>query len=739
MLGLPASSQAELSPLQVALRHKWMILLFAFLVAAAVYGGLKFVTPAYVAEADVRIDMQPLHVMNDTTSLLPSQTPTLEFLRTEMAVLMSPQLAQSAAAAMKLTDMREFQICPPVTRLDSLRALLGRLRGEPAAPPAACESSLENAGKALLGRMTFSNDRTSFIIQIGATASDPALAAKLANGYAAAYVDWQQKAKTDLADDADAWLSTDLARMHDRVLASDAAVESYRQSHHLIGLHVNGVAGDGSQQPIDTVNAQRLEQLNVELGAITAQLLDKQSTLSQVEAALQSGQLQGIAPALNSPTVQGMVIRQADLASNLAQLRANYGPNYPTVAAAAAAAARGEASIRVEAEKAVHGLTSEVAALSARKAAVAAQVSAFEGRVAGESEAGVTLTELQREAQSNRTIYESMFIRLKQVEAERRLVGGDAAVVVQALPPDVPSYPRKVMMVSGAFLASLGIGTGLAFAHQMTSSRFRDAEQIESEIGLPVMGLFAKARRAPQDIVIDRPMSVEAESVHATLTQMFGRSGMASAGTVVLVTSAVPREGKSSFCVALGRSALQSGRSAFILDCDLRRPSIARLLAGGKRTQALAVDTPARDQEEMIAEIMRQAGVDERSGLRYLSLGDYVSNPHGLLAWPGLPAAVAYLRSRYDLILLDTPPVLAVSDALKLGGLADKVLFMIDWTETPRQAVAAAVRALQRAQVTVAGAVLSKVDLRRYARASRGDGFYLREYTQYHQAIDRVG
>jgi Mrp family chromosome partitioning ATPase len=125
---------------------------------------------------------------------------------------------------------------------------------------------------------------------------------------------------------------------------------------------------------------------------------------------------------------------------------------------------------------------------------------------------------------------------------------------------------------------------------------------------------------------------------------------------------------------------------------------------------------------------MRHAGVDERSALRHLSLSNYVTNPHGLMAWPGLPGMLKYLRSRYDLVLLDTPPVLAVSDALKLGSLADEVLLMIDWSDTPRQAVSAAVRVLQRAQIAITGLVMTKVDLRRYARENAGEGFYLRHY-----------
>jgi Mrp family chromosome partitioning ATPase len=311
--------------------------------------------------------------------------------------------------------------------------------------------------------------------------------------------------------------------------------------------------------------------------------------------------------------------------------------------------------------------------------------------------------------------------------------------VVEALPPDFPSYPRKQMMVAGMFLASAGVGVGLAFARELMSRRFRDTEQVEGEVGLPVIGIFARRRRAPQDTVIDQPMSVEAEAVHSVLTHLVGRPmpNGAPMGRVVMVTSALPGEGKSCFTVALGRSAVRAGLTAFVLDCDLRRPMVERLISGGPRAGAVVLpEQDERDTAELIAEVMRHAGVDERSALRHLSLAGYVNNPHGLMAWPGLPGMLKYLRSRYDVVLLDTPPVLAVSDALKLGSLADRVVLLIDWSGTPRQAVTAAVRLLLRAHIAVTGLVMAKVDLRRYARSNAGEGFYLRHYRGYQRALD---
>jgi uncharacterized protein involved in exopolysaccharide biosynthesis/Mrp family chromosome partitioning ATPase len=730
-----AAAGHELTPLQVALRHKWMILTFALLMASAMYAALQFVSPTYVAQADVRIDMPQLRVTGGEDSLLRSEQPSAEQVRTEMAVLSSQRLAMSAVKALGLENLRAFQNCPAVSRLQGLRNLAGKLRGQPVPLPE-CTTSPVQAAKALLGMVSFGTDRGSFIIQISASAGDPDLAARLANGYADAYIAWQSELKASMAQQADKWLSADLADMRAQMLADDAAVEAYRQQHHLIALHAQSGATDGT---VDTISTQRLEQRNSELSAIDATLSEKASVLAQVRQALAAGRLDAIPPVLNAALIQGLLARQADLSSNLEQLRANYGPTYPTVTAAAAALARNEAQIRVEGDKIVRSLSDEVAALTARKAAVGGHVDAVEQQVAGESRAAVDLSELQRTAETDRRLYENLFVRLKQVDAERRMAQANAAVVVEAQPPDVPAYPRKMMMVVGTFLTALGVGVGLAFAREMMSRGFRDTDQVEGEVGLPVIGIFARRRRAPQDIVIDQPMSVEAEAVHGVLTHLVGRPDPdgAALGRVVMVTSALPGEGKSCFTVALGRSAMRAGMSAFVLDCDLRRPMVQRLVAGGQRdTVPPLPGLDSGNTADLIVEVMRHASVDERSALRHLSLGDYVTNPHGLMAWPGLAGLLKYLRSRYDLVLLDTPPVLAVSDALKLGGLADDVVLAIDWSDTPREAVLAAVRALQRAQIAVTGLVMTKVDLRRYARSNAGEGFYLRHYRGYQRALD---
>lgn len=712
----PPAGGADPTPLEAALRRKWTILAFALLGSAATYVLLAHATPRYIATAEVRIDVPQPRIVDENAAVLPDERPTVEAVNTEMAAFASPALAKAAAVSMGLTHLREFQICPPTSLRDRAADLLRQVRGKPTPPAPACDESTDFAAKQLLGRIRISADRGSYVIDVGAAASDPAFAARIANGYARAYIAGQRDLKMKLAVDADTWLSVQLRTLHDQMVAADAAVESYRQSHHLIGLHSQGDA-----QASDTLNHDALAQASQELGSIDAALAEKRGTVGEVHAALHAGRYDQVAPALQSPVVQSVLERHAELTAKLAQLRSQYGTLYPATVAAAAELARNESQTRVEVNRVAASLDAELGALNSRRATVAARVAALSGTVAGESEANVGLQELQREAASARSVYESSLVRLKQLDAERFLERANADIVAEATPPDVPDFPHKRMMTIGAFLACLGAGAGISFAIEMLSRRFRDAEHVEDEIGLPVVGVFARRRAAPQSIPVDQPYSLEAETLHATLTQLLGNRGTVRGqpALVTLVTSALPGEGKSSFSVALGRAAASVGLNVIVLDCDLRHPSVRPLIAG----QTKAVRSPealddSLDQEALGDMILRGAETDELSGLRYVTLSDYIENPRGLLTWQALPALLAHLRTRVDLVLLDAPPILAVSDALHLGSMAGRVLLMVDWGTTPRQAVAAAARAFARAGVMVTGVVMSKVDMRRYARTA---------------------
>ncbi len=699
----------DASPLEVALRRKWLILGAASIIAVIVYVLLGLVTPRYTAEADVRIDLPQLKYSGDSSSVIPVEQITAEGVRTEMAALASPRLAEKAAVAMGLQKRRDFQICPK-------ESFFGGLLHNTAQKP--CTESIPQAGRVLLDRIAINNDKMSYIIQVRASDANADEAALIANGFAAAYVNYQRDSKIALAQEADSWLGGQLATVQESMEKADRAVEDYRQHYNLVDLHstTTGLA--------DTAASRHFAELNQQLETVQASITDKQSTLAQSGAA---------GTGLDSVVVQSLLERHGELASNLANMRATLGENHPSVLAAASALRRNEAQTNAEIGRTVAAQNGQLSALIARRNALTAQISAASNQLSSESQSRVKLEELQREAATERTLYESLFVRLKQVDAERRLEVANAAIVVEATAPDHPVFPRKMMMTAGAFLAAIGAGIGGSFMYELASGRFQGADQVEGEIGLPVLGLFLRRNRAPHDMVVDEPLSLETEAVHAALTQILRTppDEPPRRGRTILVTSSLPHEGKSSFSVSLGRAAALAGHSVILLDCDLRRPAVARLL--------WSAGTPVRRDRMAVpigpdgAGLLDTVLTDSKTPLRYLTLSSFFSKPRGLSTWAPFVDLWRQARTEYDIVLIDTPPVLATSEATELGSFADDVVMMVALQETPREAANESIRVLRRAGIAVRGTILSKVDLRR--QTERGS-LYFKAHAAYAQRLN---
>ena len=703
-------SAGDLSPVQSALRHKYAIVAFAVAVAVAAAFTVENIRSVYTSEAEVAFDVQQLSIMGDSGPFH-SEDLSSDVMATEVAVLNSPVIANKVVEQLGLQNLAEFKDCTTKgTLVEKLRALVGL-----GTVTTACVADPDFAAHKLLGDvMSFSNDDHAYIVTLAAKTHDPDLSARIANSYADAYLQWRLTNHDQRAAEADRWLSSYLDGLHTKTVAANDAVATYRIQHHLISPGPSVPGGSG-----ETVVGQTLTQLNAQLTDTDSDLAAREAVLSETHGA--AGAL-GTATALSSPVVQSMLERRAEAAANLATLRARYGDEHPKVISAAAELSRIDAQLSTETSRSVTSLQGEVRALQGRRTALERQVQQLEGAVSGENQSDVRLDELQRDADTENSLYRSMLERMKQIDADRHTQISDASIAVPAEPDYTPTAPHRAMLVAGAFLASLGIGAGAALARELTAPRFRDIKQLENETGLPVLGAFAAPPRGvtPRDLVFERPFSPEVEMLNAILARIENESDRSAGGRTMLITSALPNEGKSSFGVAIGRLAAQAGLRTLLIDGDLRRSSLQSLISGGEKSHGGG-------------EVARIDGIttDGRSGLALLSLRSVVGDARRIVAARGIGEFVAELRTRYDLILIDTPPVLAVPDTGSLAAFADDIVMMVDWTRASREAVNAAVDELRRIRAHLAGLVVTKVGLRDYARIASSPVHDIRRYREY--------
>jgi capsular exopolysaccharide synthesis family protein len=299
--------------------------------------------------------------------------------------------------------------------------------------------------------------------------------------------------------------------------------------------------------------------------------------------------------------------------------------------------------------------------------------------------------------------------------------------------PTAPSHPQVMLVTIIGFAASLVLGVLLVFVVERWDSDygFRSADEVQSALGLRALALVPDLSRretngaSAEDYIVQKPNSAYAEALQRIRTSLFLTDGDHPPKTV-MVTSSVPLEGKSAIASSLARQSARSGLKVILIDADLRRPRLHEVLGMANQNGLSEVLTGRVSPEVAIKH-------DEKSGLDFLPAGVGVVSPPDLFRSSTMRILLEEMAAYYDLVILDTPPVAAVSDSLTLSGIVDKSLYVIRWEQTPRNAALAGIRQMFEAGADIAGIVLSRVDLKKHARYGYADsGYYRGSYSKYY-------
>jgi capsular exopolysaccharide synthesis family protein len=308
----------------------------------------------------------------------------------------------------------------------------------------------------------------------------------------------------------------------------------------------------------------------------------------------------------------------------------------------------------------------------------------------------------------------------------------DARILSPAAVPGGPIAPRKDLYMMMALFISLGIGIGLAVMIELLDSGFRSVNQLEQLANAPALGMVpfqtGKAGRTkrPWDTVLDKPNSSFAEAIRTIRTGLL-LSSVDHPPRTVLVTSSVPGEGKTTTALALASAAAASGQRTIIVDCDMRQPTLHTNLGVKNELGLSDYLTGNAALEDLIH-------IDDRSGLHYICAGRLPPSPPDLLGSNRMKQLLQQLSAAFQMVMLDTPPILAVSDALLLVRTVDKTIFVVRWERTRRDIALNGLKSVYDAGARVGGLVLSQVNLRKHARYDYTDSgvYYYRGYKRYY-------
>jgi capsular exopolysaccharide synthesis family protein len=580
------------------------------------------------------------------------------------------------------------------------------------------DRTMSTAINIFLGGLSLEQIEYSYVLRVHYSSSDRNLAARIANLIPEVYIVDQLEAKFEATEQANAWLTSQLADLETKVAESERAVEIFRDEHGMTQMAGRGI-----------LDAQ-LSELNSQLIVARAGKAEIDARLAQINRLLVDGSrgVETTTEVLSSQLIQQLRAQEIQIMSRASELAVEYGAKHPRMLQVNAELVEIRDRIDIEVDKVAASLENEAEFARARVKSLEESLREAQGLTSDQNKEAVQLRALQREAAANRALFETFLNRFKETSSTQGLETADARVISKAEVPGGPSYPnRQQKMTTIALLGFLGACT-LVLGLQFLNPGLRSPEHVQQVLHEYVIGVipFITGRLDLYDHVLKKPGSGEAEAINS-MKFALALSNPDIEIKAVQVTSSVPEEGKTSLAIALARVVASSGKNVLLVDGDLRRSSINKKLgvaAGHKGLSDLVVagDAP-------LSEFIQR---DEKGQLDFMPVGTaQYANATDIFSSHRMSSIVDMLKSRYDLVVVDSPPVMAVADARIIGQVMDKTLFVVRWNKTPRKVAQAAVEQLLRSGTDLAGVVLQQVDLKRYGRFGQGDSGYYYHYGRY--------
>ncbi|MGO8869352.1 MAG: GumC family protein [Alphaproteobacteria bacterium] len=706
-------------------RHRWLILGTAAAITALTAAYVFSVTPLYRAEAKVLVEGDKGQSLN-LQGLVPGAQPDLTAIETQAAIIASSELASKAVDRLHLVDDPRYnpELRPSggglLARAGRVFGWLGGLfgGGEPKADAASAELLHEAIINRYLAGLRVVPDEKSRVISVAYDSPSPDFSARAANTAAALYVE-QAAPKPDSTAKSAGPAGASATELGDRVAAAERRLAEFHSSS----------AGAGNA----LIYQQQLARLDGDLSQLRLDIADAKAKSDQAQQLAASDKAMSVETPIDDAVVQDLRQQYNKLQADLAELRTEYTDSHPKVQEVLAQQAELRGKIRAELGKVAQTLRSQYDQLKAREQKLMQDESRLQAKINEQSGAEAKKAALESDVKTSRELYQAMLARInQQPSADGEKARQPATrIISEAAVPTSPVYPQKAATVGAAFGLSLVIGILLALVIEYVESGFRTRSELESRTGLAVLGLVPLAPKSanpkpPHMRALDEPNSTYGEAIRSLRSALLQPRG-GYRPRVIMVTSSIPGEGKTSTAVSIATTAARARLKTILVECDVLRPSLYNALH-------CSIGPGLGDYLAGRARIEEVVRVDPVSGAHYITAGDPMPSASELLDSEGLRLLVTGMREIYDLVVIDSPPVLAVSDTVVVQRLVDETVFLVRWKKTPRDIVFAALRQIAESGGTIAGLALTQVDVRKhsiYEFGKHADKYYS-AYRSYH-------
>ncbi len=703
-------------------RHLWLILVIAGVVFAAAAAITFLATPKYTAVATVVLSPQKAQVGTDLT--VEQQDPSGSLgVDTRVEQLKSRELTEAVVHRLNLDQDPEF-----------FRPLKGAAATAPNAAQKQFDNVVETVGKFFKGRRL----GQTLLLELRFTSKDAHKAALIDNAFAEEFINLQTREKADRTEDANHLLNGQLDDLRRQSDDAQAAVQKYKAEHNLLSEGGGSLGAEnmstGGVLGATALHEQQIANLNGQYAVAAADAVEANARLASARSAIAS-KTNGsdIGAALNSTVITDLRRQQADASRHVVDLETRYGPRYPDLVAAKQQLNDINTAIQTEINRNMSNLEAQAKITSQKTASIREGLDAARASLVKADLASADLVRLQSQAQASQTLYAAVLARVKETAAQRATALSDARVNTRASAPLHPSIPNIPLNLAAGLVLGLALGVGGAVVRQTMTAGLTTMEDVEGRLGAPYLAGISTVTSSikkptstdPMQAVVNHPFSSFAEGFRTLSTALLhGKDGPIK---IVALTSALPNEGKTTTSVCLARVSALSGTRTILVDCDLRRRSVNRLLAGHEPTQGLieVLEGKAKLDDVIV--------VDEQTGAHVLPLAHRGAIKGQPFDTPEMDDLLRDLAARYDLVILDTAPILPVVDTRVLASKVDAVALLARWRVTPVHAVRTAMKLLDQVGGRVAGVALTRVDLKDQQRYGYGDpSYYHKDYKGYY-------
>ena len=658
--------------------------------------------PVYKATVQILVDKGQPKVLPDSQMV----DPGLQDMLTEYELLRGRALAERLVERLELNKSAELQTGPMMDPWERFqRKFLGRApavvvdhEGMPVSPAAA----------AVRSRITVEPMPGGRLVNLNFRAYDPGLAARAANALAELYIQQRQELRYSTSSEATGWLAERVREQKKKLEDAERALIAYQERQGLAG---DGTSGDG-------VTALSSAALNARM-----ERMAKEASLAQMRG-VGSAQLAAFPQIAASAGVQSARARIADLQSEQTRLSETLGDRHPDMVRVRNEIRQAEDKLHAEVRAALRAFESEVQSARAREAALSGNLERAKTDSLSVNRNSVELSALKREVESHREVYQTLTDRSKETGLESELKATNVRIVEKAEMPRAPISPNRPRNYQLALVIGLALGIGLTLLFENFDNTVRTPEDMKA-MGLPFLGMIpavapAAGTTTPRPAALRYPEGPVAEAYRVVRTNLLF-SSVAEGGRALIVTSTNPGEGKTTTTANLAISLAANGAKVLVVDADLRRPTLHQHFTISKTPGLSDVIVGKRQISEAIQSARGKA-------LHVLPCGYIPPNPAELLGSTVMREIVRALKTRYDWVLIDTPPVLAMADTPVLCPFVDGVILVVASEASGRPAVQRAIDQLAGVGGSVIGAVLNKVDLK------RNSYYYSQYYGEYYRS-----